>query len=112
MCPSSLTLFSLADDSKNAAFQESASDFPVLYVTTLKWKYQSHKGQINFNCQIIISAFFSLNNPECMYTVYHHKAQGYFIGSITSGCSGNEPALLPEKTEREAEFKPKGYYHW
>lgn len=30
MCPSSLTLFSLADDSKNAAFQESASDFPVL----------------------------------------------------------------------------------
>lgn len=30
MCPISLTLFSLADDSKNAAFQESASDFPVL----------------------------------------------------------------------------------
>lgn len=30
MCPSSRTLFSLADDSKNAAFQESASDFPVL----------------------------------------------------------------------------------
>lgn len=47
-----------------------------------------------------------------MYTVYHHKAQGYFIGSITSGCSGNESALLPEKTEREAEFKPTGYYHW